>query len=138
MTTNYGRDTSCTDSLRTGRIVSGAMAIGEAAYRRLSTSRGTLRGREEEANYGEDLAEFVGKQASPSTSAMLPAIIRNELDKDERILSTEVDVTTKQDGPSVTYLVAVSCTTAEGPFTLQMSVSNVRVSLLGITTQEAA
>lgn len=123
--------------MQTGRVITGARLVAEAAYRRLSTPRGTLRGGEEEADYGIDLTEYIGEQANASTAAIFPAVIRNELLKDERIESVDVDVTYRQDGPGVLFEIDITCTTAEGPFTLQVGVSSVTTGLLGITEEAA-
>lgn len=139
MTVDFGKDTSCTDSLRTGRFVTGARLVAEAAYRRITTPRGVLRGGEDEQNYGIDLAEFIGAQAGPSVKAMLPGVIRNELDKDERIDSVEVDVVEKRNPDGlVEYQISINAQTGAGPFVLKLAASAVTVSLLGIVTKEAA
>jgi phage baseplate assembly protein W len=118
--------------MRTGRLVSNARLVGEACYRRLSTPRGTLRGGEDEANYGLDLSELVGQAATPGLLASLPALIKNELEKDERVLDVEVDVQSVASGPSTVYLIDISVETSEGPFRLQLQVSDVTVELLGL------
>ena len=133
MTTNYGRETSCTTSLRTGRFVSGVRVVAEAAYRRLITPRGLLRGGAEEANYGLDLAELVGSASSAALAAALPGRIQAELMKDERIESVDVTVLRVVDGPASTFTITVEATTGSGPFTMQVRASEVTVELLGIT-----
>jgi hypothetical protein len=60
MSTNYGRELSCTRTLKTGRYVSGVTVVAEAIYRRLTTPRGMLLGGESEGNYGLDLMSLVG------------------------------------------------------------------------------
>ncbi len=69
---DFGREISCTDSLKTGRFSTGARLVAEAAYRRLTTPRGTLRGGEEEANYGIDLTEMCGATNVKLLQASLP------------------------------------------------------------------
>lgn len=128
-----GRDVSCTDSRKTGRFVTGARLVAEAAYRRVTTPRGTLRGGEEEANYGIDLADLIGSNTTALSAAMLPGQIRAELAKDERIETTDVNVVTTVAGPAVSFNITISCTTAAGPFVLSLLASAVSVELLGIT-----
>src|SRR5262245_61811739 len=99
MTTNFGRDLSCSTSIRSGRFVSGARLVAEAAYRRLTTPRGMLRGSEEEQNYGIDVTELVGSATSPATVATLQGRIRAELEKDERIESVNVTIIASTRGP---------------------------------------
>lgn len=129
---DYGYDTSCLTSLRTGRYASGARLVAEAAYRRLTTPKGSLQGGEAEADYGFDLADLIGQAVTPSKIAALPGQIQNELMKDERIASVTVNVTSTKDGPAVSWVVSIEAETAVGPFALQLSVNDVTVSLLGI------
>lgn len=138
MTTNFGRDTSCGATLRTGRLSSGVRLVAENAYHRLTTPRGMLRGGEDEQNYGLDLAEYIGAQADAAVAATLPGVIRNELLKDERIDTVDVQVSELRTSVAVSYEITVECLTAEGPFQLQIAASSVSTALLGITVQEAA
>lgn len=133
MATDFGRDMSCTTALGTGRFATGARLVAEAAYRRLTTSRGTLRGGEEEQNYGLNLTELIGSTSTKSDAGSLPGRIRSELEKDERITFVDVTVTIAKDGPATSFLVAISAETSAGPFTLKLSVDEVSVELLGIT-----
>ncbi len=135
MATNYGRELSCTDTLKTGRFVSGLRLVAEAVYRRLTTPRGMLFGGEPEADYGIDLIDLIGAANPKSIAASLPGRITNELLKDERIHDVSVDVASTPDGPGTTLVITVACTAAEGTFTLQLQVSDVTVSLLGIDTE---
>lgn len=130
-TTDFGTDTSCTDSLRTGRFVSGVRLVAEALYRRLSTPRGTLQGGEEEANYGLDLVDLVGSVNTTLAQAALPGQIEAECLKDERVTSVTANVTSTQAGPVVSWKVSLDVETDVGPFTLVLGVSGVTVDLLG-------
>ena len=130
--TEFGRESSCTDSLKPGRFVSGVRVVAEAAYRRLTTPRGTLRGGEHEADYGLDLTEMIGSASTKATAASLPGRIKSELTKDERINAVEVQVTRSTDGPAETYIIKILGDTDEGPFDLQLLVGAVTVELLGI------
>ena len=136
MSTSFGRDTSCTNSMRTGRFASGLRLVAEAAYRRLITPRGMLRGGDEEANYGFNLAELIGSTTSAADAAALPGRIAAELLKDERLESVDAVVTPMKSGPVTTFQIAVSARTAEGPFVLTINASSVTVELIGI--KEAA
>lgn len=129
---DFGRDVSCTDSLKTGRFATGVRLVAEAAYRRLITPRGMLRGGEDEANYGFDLTEMCGTTSPESTAVSLPGRIRSELTKDERIATVDVEVLVVRTGPSASFDITISCTTAAGPFKLQLLASAVTVELLGI------
>lgn len=132
MTTNFGYDTSCTTALRTGRFASGPRLVAEACYRRLTTPRGTLQGGDDEANYGLDLLDAIGSIVTPSQIAAFPGQIESELLKDERLDSVTATVTATQNGPAVSFVISVEGQTAEGPFSLQLSVDEVTVAILGI------
>lgn len=129
---NLGRDLSCTTTLRTSRFASGARVLAEAAFRRITTRRGSLLGGPEEANYGIDIRDGVGSSDAKSYAAALPGRIEAELEKDDRIQSTTATATVVQRGPLVTIHVRVSCETAEGPFTLTLSVSEAGAAILGL------
>ena len=132
--TDFGDERSCTDSLRTSRFASGPRLVAEACYRRLTTPRGTLRGGDDEQNYGLDLLNLIGTVSSASAAAALPGQIESELLKDERLDSVTATVTSSVVGPSTSWSIVVEGETAEGPFALTLSVDDVTVSLLGITT----
>lgn len=133
--TDFGRDTSCTDSLKTGRFSTGARLVAEACFRRLITPRGTLIGGDDEANYGLDLLERIGSVSSKSDAAALPGQIQNELLKDERLTSVDVTVIDKTSGPSVSFEISIFGQTDVGPFSLVLAVSDVTVDLLGLQAE---
>lgn len=135
--TNYGRDLSCTTSIRTGRFVSGPRLVAEALYRRFTTPRGTLRGTDREANYGLDLTSLVGSVQTKSDVAALPGKIRMEAEKDGRVEEINVVVKETTVGPGKAFSITIDGSTAEGPFELQLRVSEVRVELLGIRVEGA-
>ncbi len=118
--------------MKTGRFVSGLRLVAEACYRRLTTPRGTLRGGDEEANYGLDLMELVGVTNLRAVEASLPGRIRAELEKDPRIESVSVDVLVTKVAAMATFTITIECVTGIGPFTLQVLASAVTVELLGI------
>lgn len=122
----------CADNLRTGRYSTGARLVAEAVYRRLITPRGMLRGGDEEANYGLDLAALVGTASTPALLASLPARIKNEVLKDERLRDASVSVTSAVAGAATTWTIAVRGLTDAGPFVLRLAVSDVTTELLGL------
>jgi hypothetical protein len=128
----FGRDISCTTSMRTGQFVSGARLVAEAAYRRLTTPRGMLRGGEEEQNYGLDLTDLIGSATTKKDAASLEGRIRNELLKDERLLTIDVTVMATVEGPSTSFEILIDGMTKAGPFTLAVRVDDVSAQLLGI------
>ena len=103
MSTNYGREVSCTRTLKTGRYVSGVTVVAEAIYRRLTTPRGMLLGGESEGNYGLDLMSLVGSADTKGSAASLPGRIENECRKDERIETVKATVVRTVDGPSTKF-----------------------------------
>lgn len=130
MAVDYGREMSCTDSIHTGRFVSGALIVGQACYRRLRTPRGTLR---DDPSYGLDLRQFIGSTDTRKLEASLPGRIRAELEKDERIESVDVDIlTATTTSGDVSFAITIEAVTSLGPFTLQVLASSVTVELLGI------
>jgi hypothetical protein len=129
---DVGRDTSCTDSLKTGRFVTGARLLAEAAYRRITTPRGSLRGGEDEANYGIDITGICGSTNAASVAASLPGRIRSELEKDERFGAIDVEVLYVMVGATARFTITIDVETAAGPFTLSLLASQVSVELLGI------
>lgn len=131
----FGRDTSCTSSLRPGVRVTGVRLVAEAAYRRLTTPRGMLRGGEDEANYGLDLLDMIGAVASQSNTTALGGRIRNELLKDERIETVDVTVVLERIGPSTELHIEIEAETREGPFSLAIVVDDVSVQLLDISVE---
>lgn len=137
-TTDYGRDLSCTDKISSVRYASGARLVAEAAYRRLITPRGMLRGGDEEADYGLDLVDLVGSVRATADAASLPGRIRNELEKDDRIVTgtVDVDVTVTEDGAKGRlFNVRIEAQTGAGPFTLTLDVSAVSVALVGLEAE---
>jgi hypothetical protein len=132
LSSDFGRDVSCTTALRTGRFASKFRLVGEACYRRLTTPRGTLRGGEEEADYGLDLTELVGTTNPTSTAAALPGRISGELLKDERIVKVDTEVTVTRDGAATSFAIEIRVETTEGPFTLALLATDVTVELIGM------
>jgi hypothetical protein len=131
---DYGRDLSCTDSLTTGRYVTGVRLIAQALYRRLTTPRGMLRGGEEEAIYGLDLTELLGASLNDSATevATLAGRIEAECLKDDRVEDVSVTVSATRIGPAFSYVVILSVVSSAGPFDLTLGVKDVTVSLLGL------
>lgn len=135
---DYGRELSCTDQISTVRYVTGARLVAEAAYRRLTTPRGLLRGGEDEADYGLDLLELVGSVRSDADAASLPGRIRNELAKDDRIATGTLDVVVdvSEDGAKgKRFSVRIEAQTGAGPFTLTLAVNDVSVEIVGLEAE---
>jgi hypothetical protein len=131
--TDFGRDIGCTTGLRTGTLVRGARLIGEAAYRRLTTRRGTLRGGRDEAEYGLFLPGVVGSTSPRLAAVSLPGRISTELLKDARIAEVDVDVQLGYlPAGAALFTVTIRARTAVGPFELVLRVSDVTTELVGL------
>lgn len=135
-----GLDTSCTDSLRAGRLVrTFRTLVAEACYRRLITPRGTLRGGEQEANYGLDLAGLVGSVVPSGGAALiasLPGQIKLELVKDERVNDVATAITSTTNGAKgLSLALTLRITTDEGAVSLLLAADTVTVALLGISEE---
>lgn len=134
-TTNFGRDLSCTTSIRTGRFVSGPRLVAESLYRRLTTPRGMLRGGDDESDFGLDLLDLVGSATTKNDAAALEGKIRSEAAKDERIESVDVEVLTVTEGAVTSFEIAIDATTSAGPFSLQLRVEDVTIELVGLSVE---
>lgn len=143
---SYGTDTSCLDSLVTGRLVTGPRLVVEALYRRLITPRGMLGGGLEESTYGLDVGGYVGSLtgnagispgAGPVLTAALPAMVRNECAKDDRVdtVDAEAVIVDRGDG---TYMLRIGITgTLVGSgesFRLTVGIDDVSTQFLGGTS----
>ncbi len=134
--TGYGTDTWCSDRYAPGRTASRRLLVAQALYRRLITPRGTLQGGEAESAYGIDLTEYIGAVDDPSLRAALPAMIRAELLKDDRVLDVSAEVTVTGESTSRALIVTVRAALVDEASALQFtaSVSDVGIQLLGVTT----
>jgi len=134
MTTGYGRDTWCLDSLQPGRMVSGRALVAQALFRRWTTPRGTLSGGPEEDIYGIDVVGFVGAAALPVVLGALPGMMRAEALKDDRVSDCRVTITsaTEADGTVMVYPKAVVTLAGESEsFELTLAVSATSAQVLG-------
>lgn len=142
MTTGYGKDTWCLDSLQPGRYATGATLVVQALYRRLITPAGTLAplddeiGGDDESNYGFDVAGYCGAVGYATTVMALPALVSDELLKDDRVdpSSLEVLATLAQgaDGEDSILLQITGSLRDEGEsFDLTLSVNALTVTILG-------
>jgi hypothetical protein len=132
----FGRDTYCYDSIRTGRVATGVELLGQALFRRLITPRGTLRDGDEGLVYGLDVLGFVGMVGTAAAVDAIPDAIRAECLKDDRVdrVDASASITRTTDGLA-TILVDLDVFPADADesFTLSVSVSEISVTLLGIT-----
>lgn len=138
MTVGYGRDTWCdTNGIQPGRIASGPMALVLAMIRRVTSTRGTLRGLSDDAPqraYGLDLPGYVGAVGYPTAVQAIPALLRGEWLKDDRIADVDVKTTVSTDPAglmSITLDVHVTPADEALDFVFTLSVDDVSVALVG-------
>lgn len=132
----YGKDTWCQDTLRTGRYASGVLVVAQNCYHRLITPRGTLRGGPDEGNYGLDLAGMCGAAVTVDLERAMPARIENELRKDPRVSSASVTMSSSRNSDGeVTWTFNVRVRCGAGPFSLVIGVDGASTKLLGLEAQ---
>lgn len=132
-TVDQGRDTYCVDSLVPGRMATGKQLYAQRCYHRLITPTGTLRGGEEEADFGMDLAGYVGSTDNAAIGSALPVRVENELMKDPVTVSAKCTATRVESGGEVSWDLSVALESTLGDVRLIMNVSAVTVQLLGVT-----
>lgn len=139
MTTGYGLESWCLDSLQPGRYAQGSEVVAQALYRRLITPRGTLiplddDGGDEESAYGFDVSGYCGAIGYPAALQALPALVTGELLKDDRVLPTLVIKATLipgADGEDAIELdVRGDLADDSGSFAFTLSVTEVSVEFL--------
>ncbi len=129
----FGLDTSCTDRLYPGRLVSGGQLLAEACYRRLTTERGSL---EDDLNYGFAVSLLLGGEVTEADVLSFRGRIEGELLQDDRIdpETLRVDVTAEYSPNSkVAITIDIRGEGIDGStFELALAASDVEVSLLHI------
>lgn len=134
MSTGYGLDTWCLDRLQPGRYARGATLVAQALYRRLITPCGTLSGGDDESTYGFDIAGYVGAVGYTSALQALPALVRNQLRKDDRVADVIVSAAFDDAQNSLVGIVLdirVILADEGETFPLTLKVSAVSVSIVG-------
>lgn len=128
----HGRDTSATDRIHRGRIVTGNRLLAEAAVRRLSSQRGSLL---DDPNYGLPLVELLNQAATKDQIAAIPGRVRGELAKDTRLVEGSITVELipiDVSGPAKSYEVRIGMEGDDGPFELVLSVNDLKVEILSL------
>jgi phage baseplate assembly protein W len=130
MSTDFGSDISCTWGVDPRcAVVTGRRLLAEAVFRRLITPRGRLI---DDPEYGTDITAYLNDDVSPRTLAMLKSAIVAECAKEERIEGASVIITPPAMTAIGAYIIEISLESAEGPFTLTISATNVTVALLNV------
>jgi hypothetical protein len=128
-----GRDTWCVDEYKPGRYATGKTLLGQRCYHRLTTRAGTLRGGEEEADFGFDLAAYIGSNDTRELKSMLPVRVKNELMKDPTVNKVTVVATFTGAAGVVTWTLTIHVEGVDGEVDLIVRASAVTVQLLGIS-----
>lgn len=116
----YGADTSCTDSFKPGTLVSGPTLVAEAVYRRWTTPRGRLL---EDPHYGLTIADYLSLELTPENAARIPAELKAEAMKDDRLDSCSYTSTLTGTGASLTLQADFDFECGEGPFSLSVTLT---------------
>lgn len=132
LTVAEGRDTYCLDALVPGRLATGLELVAQRLYHRLTTPPGSLIGGEEEADFGEDLAAYVGSTDQAAIGAMLPVRVENILRRDPCVAEVSVSAVRAESAGEVTWSLTIAASTTLGLVTLIVAVSDVSVDLLGV------
>ncbi|MBP9863393.1 MAG: hypothetical protein KBD62_35940 [Kofleriaceae bacterium] len=129
------RDTYCLDALVPGRWATGLTLLAQRLYHRLTTPAGVLGicGGEEEADFGIDLAAYVGATEDAQLAYALPVTVRNELIKDVAVDSVTCTATRTVSGGSVSWVLSIHVVATVGELDMLVSVSDVTVELLRVT-----
>lgn len=128
VTTDFGTAWSCvTDLTMPAVLVSGNQVVAEAIARRWQTPRGGL---VDDPSYGYDLTDFLNDDLGPNDLARIGAQAAAEALKDQRVRGAVVVVQLV----AGVLIVNATITTANGPFSLVASVSDVSVQLLKVST----
>jgi len=107
------------------RVISGKRVVAEAIVRRWTTPQGALFFDE---NFGRDVRDLLGQATSPQTLFALKNALVAQAEEDERVAEISVDVSL--DVRSRKLLIRGEIATADGPFTLVVSISDLSVDLL--------
>lgn len=124
----FGSDIACVFELDPGfRETTGNQMLGEAIARRWITPRGGIL---LDPNYGFDLNDYLDADVTAQDIARIQNSLEVEALKDQRIINATVQVSILNGN----LVVNASLTTANGPFTLVVSVNNLNTTLLQVTT----
>jgi hypothetical protein len=105
-------------------MASGVQVVAEAYLRRLCTSRGQLI---DDPNYGFNVMDLVSDDLSPRDVSYAQQQIAAEGEKDDRIIRASAVVTLTVAG---LLTIAITATTALGPFKLVVAASATSIQLL--------
>ena len=126
MSVSLGTDIECLTDLQFN-LVSGTRNVALALARRLTTPKGSLW---YATGYGFDLNDYINADVTSDTLNKIRQGVVEQCKQDERVDSVNCQVTWS---PSTkTIVVAISCTSSKGPFSLVMGIGSVSVDVLKI------
>jgi hypothetical protein len=130
MATNYGSDTDCVTDipLIDVQVTTPQKIIGQRIARRLMTPRGALGLIGDDADFGWDVRQLFNGKISPTFIATAESQIAAECVKDEQVGGADVDLNFTQSNSVMA--IDINLTTAEGPFSLTLTVSQLTASLI--------
>jgi phage baseplate assembly protein W len=126
---DFGSDVSTFPAFDTSfAIVTGFQVLAQALARRLLTRKGLL---PSHPDYGVDLRLYLNEAVDDSALTRMRAEVVHELQQDERVQAVDASVLFS---PATGVLTAtVQGTTAEGPFSFVLALSQVSINLyLGV------
>lgn len=124
-----GTDVAVTTGLpRRRKLVSGTANFAQAIVRRLTTPRGALAVVGEDPNYGHDVRQYLHREMTRAQIAAAEQAIADEVEKDERVAAATVTLALDAQASQLTLDITVE--TADGPFTLILSISDITVEIL--------
>ena len=132
----YGHDLACVADLDPSMVeTDGIHCLTQAITRRFLCRRGHLI---DDANYGLYLPDFLNADLTPADIALIQAAVNAECQKDERVYQATSTVAylpgTGASGAGASLTVAINIVGAAGPFRLVLSVSQITVTVLQVTT----
>lgn len=127
----FGRDTSATDQVRYGVIVSGAKLVAESIFRFLRTPKGSLL---DDQEWGYSLADRLGTDFDQPAADALPGELEAEIGKDDRIDDLEITAVLSSPTPTTRKLVlTIDATLSDGSsFSMVVAYQDLTLSLLEI------
>lgn len=122
---DFGTDLSALPDL-SWTLKSGQVNLAEAIARRLITPPGGLF---YDPTYGLDLRQYIGEALTDEVRYEIETLVAAECEKDERILSAVATII--EAPPQLRSIqIELALETADGPYRLILSISNVTVEVL--------
>lgn len=129
MAINFGSDTYCISDipLIDLQVTDAKTLVAQRLARRLTTPRGGLAAIGDEADFGWDVRQYVNGRMSPALLSQAQQQIAAECLKDEEVASCDVSMSFVNGGA---LTITLQVTTADGPFSLVLNVSQVSYTAL--------